>query len=413
MTTAQFLGTIAGVTLAGGLVGYFLGRREEPKTVSVTSTETYTETRTLRETITKTQITTLLSPVTSTVTNTIEKTVVHTVSHKLIQARFPFSGANLVWWPTNYEPISSQAIIDHLASLPANYLMLLLELEQRSKNSSELRTVYNIQNIRIPTEYAKGKGMKTAWLPFIIVRDGTWRGEIEPDDPDRWFTSYSSHLTSIALLADQMDVDLLLIGSELESMNKPIYDTKWASIVKAIKELYKGPLCYSVNWWFNEASLSNILTMQWFRLLDYIGVSAYFELTSKNDPTLEELIDAWSNPNRGVNPPTSILSDIDKLYRTFYKPIIFTEKGYRSVNGTNKQPWNSSSITHSDNRFDPEEQANCYEALFRVFHKLDWWRGCFIWPYDSSLDIKGEDKNYTPLKKPAEDVLRNWYKKQT
>lgn len=388
-----FIGSVASIVglVAGVMLGWYLKTRETELAEKTVTTYTMTTT----ETVTP-------------ATKTIEKTV---TTCNPLEARFLFSGVNLVWWPNNYELSSSKAVIDHLVSLPVNYLMLLLELNQESKNSSELTGAYDIYRIQNLTEYAKEKGMKVAWLPFIIVRDGSWRGEIEPEKPVRWFKSYNGHLSSIAVEANRLEVDLLMLGSELESMNKPIYNEEWTQIVKTIRELYRGPLCYSVNWWPDEKSFKNILATQWFRLLDYIGVSAYFELTPKNDPTLEELINAWSNPNRGVNPNTNIISDLHTLYRTFYKGIIFTEVGYRSVNGTNKQPYNFRTIPDSDNRYDPEEQANCYEALFTVFNKIDWWKGCFIWAYTSSLTIAMEDKDYTPLNKPAEDVIRKWYKK--
>ena len=65
-------------------------------------------------------------------------------------------------------------------------------------------------------------------------------------------------------------------------------------------------------------------------------------------------------------------------------------------------------IPDSDNRYDPQEQADCYEALFRAFNERYWWRGCFIWAYDTSLTP--HEKDYKPLNQPAEEILCKWYK---
>ena len=86
--------------------------------------------------------------------------------------------------------------------------------------------------------------------------------------------------------------------------------------------------------------------------------------------------------------------------------IIFTEVGYRSINGCNKEPWN----WQRDARVDLDEQAMCYEALFRSLWGENWLQGIFWWdwtPYNSTNWLK--DKGYTCQFKPAEAVLRAWY----
>lgn len=402
-------GVVAAAGVIGGIVGFHSGRattvtKEVFKTTTELLTKTITSTSTsmLTETISReiTKTVTARSMLTKTLTKTL------TAIPKRIRSRFPFSGVNLVWWPANYDLSSAARVIDHLASISVNYVMLLLELDQESRKSSSLTAAYDMQKILDITEYAKRKGMRVGWLPFIIVKDGTWRGEIMPDDPTGWFRSYREHLNAIAIKANENDVDLFMLGSELETMTDLSYEEEWRSILRDVRRKYWGSICYAVNWWYDEAGYQKVLASKWLKELDYIGISAYFELTSKNDPTVEELVNAWETV--GVKPGSSIVSELENLYESFGRPIIFTEVGYRSVNGANKQPWNCGMIPDSDNRYDPQEQADCYEALFRAFNERYWWRGCFIWAYDTSLTP--HEKDYKPLNQPAEEILRKWYK---
>ena len=403
----------AGVAVAAGIVGGVIGSLSREATTitreifkTTTSFKLGTKTMTSVSTLTETVVKEITKSITAqnTITSTVTKTL--TTIPERIRSRFPFSGVNLVWWPADYEPSATARVIDHLASLSVNYIMLLLELDQESGKSSSLTAAYDLKKMLDITKYAKIKGMRVAWLPFIIVRDGTWRGEIRPDDPAGWFRSYEEHLNSIAVKANESDVDLLMLGSELETMTDLRYEEEWRSILRAVRRRYWGPLCYAVNWWYDEAGYKKVLASKWLKELDYIGISAYFELTSKNDPTVEELTHAWKTV--GVKPGSSIVSELENLYESFGRPIIFTEIGYRSVNGANKQPWNCGAIPDSDNRYDPQEQADCYEAFFRVFSEKHWWRGCFIWAYDTSLTP--QEKDYKPLNQPAEKILHKWYK---
>ena len=161
---------------------------------------------------------------------------------------------------------------------------------------------------------------------------------------------------------------------------------------------YTGKISYNQNWWWSSEEYGAVLNCTWFGKLDYIGVSAFFELTTEMDPTVDELVAAWSNP----------VDDLEGLVTKFRRPILFTEIGYRSLNGTNKEPWN----WQADNGFDGDEQADCYEALFQVFHAKPWFRGTLFWAWSTNPTEGGNtDKGYVVRDKPAETVLSNWYAK--
>ncbi len=136
----------------------------------------------------------------------------------------------------------------------------------------------------------------------------------------------------------------------------------------------------------------------WWDAVDYIGIQAYYKLTTKNDPTVGELKEAWVK-----NGHIALLED---LSRRFNKPIIFTEIGYRSIDGTNKQPANSTKVA----TIDLQEQADCYQAALEVLWGKPWLAGMFWWQWRAEAGLGGpNDTNAYPNGKPAEEVLKKFY----
>jgi hypothetical protein len=95
-------------------------------------------------------------------------------------------------------------------------------------------------------------------------------------------------------------------------------------------------------------------------------------------------------------------------YRSFQqawgKPLVFTEIGYRSGDGTNRAPWDWGASMAAD----PGEQADCYAAMYDVWSRESaWFAGPFWWAWDVSAPGAG-DTGFNPRDKPAEAVLRQW-----
>ena len=98
-------------------------------------------------------------------------------------------------------------------------------------------------------------------------------------------------------------------------------------------------------------------------------------------------------------------------YRNFQgahlKPVIFTEIGYRSADGTNRAPWDWQATMGPD----PGEQADCYAAMYEVWsHETSWMKGPFWWSWNVPAPQPG-DTDYNPRGKPAEDILRQWQRR--
>jgi hypothetical protein len=232
-------------------------------------------------------------------------------------------------------------------------------------------------------------GMKVLLKPMVDCHDGVWRGSIRPSQD--WFATYAEFVGFWARLAEDSNVEMFCVGCEL--VRTVSWSASWKRIIAETREVYSGPLTYAANHG-NESKVN------WWSELDYIGIDAYYPLTNENDPTAEELKTAWC-----------ARADKIETWLSSHWPdmrVIFTEAGYQSVDGTNRTPWWADPATHP---IDQAEQADCYEAMLSQCRQRDWWAGVFWWNWETDPDSGGTDDPYwTPRNKPAEDVLRAYYR---
>jgi hypothetical protein len=238
---------------------------------------------------------------------------------------------------------------------------------------------------------AHSLGMKVMLKPQLWVTRGEFTGTIRFDDPRvraAWMRNYREFILHYARLAELEQFDLLSIGTELEGLTA--YPDDWRRLIAEVRRVYRGPLTYAANWGHEFETIS------FWDALDYTGVNNYYPLASKPSARVEELL-----------PGAERLAEwFGALSRKWHKPIVFTEVGYPSVRGGASEPW----IESADLGVSVEEQAAAYEASFRAFAGRQWLRGMFWWKWPSSGRGGGpRDASYTPLGKPAEEVLRAWF----
>ena len=243
-------------------------------------------------------------------------------------------------------------------------------------------------------EYAHSKGMSVMLKPHVNSRDDSFRGRIGEEFSEAewasWFASYRDFINRYAQLAEDGDVELFCVGTELS--NTALREQDWREVVAGVRQRYSGPLTYAANHSGEEVEI------QWWDAVDYIGVDGYYPLTDKNDPSVAELKTAWQ-PH---------LETLENLSSEWAKPVIFTEIGYVSLNGTNRDPWREGFTSTIDN----QEQADCYQAALETFWEESWFGGMFWWStmtsdadFSSSWHIEG----FNPFGKPAGQVMREWY----
>ena len=132
--------------------------------------------------------------------------------------------------------------------------------------------------------------------------------------------------------------------------------------------------------------------------MDYVGIDAYFPLSDSKTPSIDDCKQGWLQHKKKV----------ESIFVESGRPILFTEYGYRSVDYTAREPWNSERITDTVNL---SGQLNALQALFNEFWEEDWFAGGFVWKWHIDHESSGGENNnrFTPQNKPAEDLLRNQY----
>jgi hypothetical protein len=213
-----------------------------------------------------------------------------------------------------------------------------------------------------------------------------WRGEIQPSD--EWFASYSKFINFFAEFAEENGVELFSVGCEFKATTPE--KEQWERVISGVRERYSGPITYAADW-------TNYQDIEWWDSVDYVGIDAYFPLSLfKSDPTLKELKNAWSN----------YADEMETWLSAVNKPVIFTEIGYRSGDGTSIAPSNY----WTDMTVDLQEQWDCYEAAFQTLWNRSWFYGFYWWTWIHDPTKGGpNDSSHTPQNKPAQDVVTHWY----
>ena len=249
------------------------------------------------------------------------------------------------------------------------------------------------EGVKQYVEELRKSNIKIMLKPQIWVSRGEFTGYIEMKNEEDWKNlerAYTSFILDFAKQAEELKVEILCIGTELEKFveKRPEY---WKNLIVDIKKVYKGKLTYAANW-------DEFKRTPFWGQLDFIGIDAYFPVGASKTPTVNECINGWSKHK------TVIKSLSDK----YNKPILFTEYGYRSVDFSAKEPWK---VDRTANDVNFEAQTNATQALFQTFWNEDWFAGGFVWKWFHDYeDSGGKDNNrFTPQNKPVEKIIKHYY----
>ncbi len=221
-----------------------------------------------------------------------------------------------------------------------------------------------------------------------------WHGDLhmhsEADWQD-WFANYRRYILHYARLAEANGVEGFCIGLEYVQATRE-RPGDWRALIADVRAVYSGPITYGAN------LHDEVEEITFWNELDYIGVNAYPSLASAAGADVDALV-------RGYAPTVACLERLAARYR---RPVLVTEIGFPSVRGAAIKPWQWPE--HGDT-VDLEEQARAYEATFRALWREPWLAGLYFWKWP--IDGRGGgpgDPEYTPLGKPAAEVLAHFYR---
>jgi hypothetical protein len=240
---------------------------------------------------------------------------------------------------------------------------------------------------------AHARGMGVMLKPHLVPTDGYNATDVVPSDPAAFFASYAEFINHYARIAQDHGVELFCIGCELDGIANSKYSSYWSTVIGGIRAIYGGPLTYA-------SSQYGYTQVPFWGLLDYAGIDAYFSVSGMVTPTVADAVSGWST--LWYNQQPGWLPQIETWQATINKPVIFTEIGYRSNDYAGRGIDN--------NVYNPQGQANCYEATLQAFSNKPWFKGMFWWEWRPDPNAGGKnDIWYTPQNKPAQSVLTaNW-----
>ena len=297
----------------------------------------------------------------------------------------------------------NQGHIDPVVKVNANYVAIMpfgyvqtLEHPNVYHNTSRQWFGETRAGAKQYIDLFRKNNIKIMVKPHIWVRRGEFTGFIKMDTEENWKLleeSYSSFILDYAKLAESVNAEIFCIGTELENfvMHRPEY---WNDLITKVRKVYSGKLTYAANW-------DEYKRIPFWGQLDYIGIDAYFPVSDEQTPSYESCMEGWK-----VHKPV-----IHALSKKYNKPIMFTEYGYRSVDYAGKEPWVSD---RSMTQVNLEAQVNTTKALYDTFWKEKWFAGGFVWKWFHRHEQVGgvENSRFTPQNKPAEDVIREYYKSE-
>ncbi len=304
--------------------------------------------------------------------------------------------------PTDFGSNDFKQTVSHMKSLGFNYITLILPYIEQTSYSTDI-----IPSSVTPTDasvvsaiqYIHSQGMGVVLSLHVDPIDGQWRAHLNPSSRTLWFSNYSSLLTKYATLAEQNQVEKYCVGTELISMSSgqvnPDNTTKWHSMIAAVRNIYHGKVFYDANWGNGNSFENEAPQIGFWDALDYIGISAYYELGG--DGSVASLKSSWDNWNK---------TNITPIQQQFNKPILFSEMGYRSVTNARLQPWNSG----AQGAYDPQEQVNDYTALLEYWNNYSFLEGIALWYAASPANTGGSgNTDYFIQNKPVEQTFSTWF----
>ena len=251
------------------------------------------------------------------------------------------------------------------------------------------------EGIRKMVRAAKAHGLKILLKPHVWIGGKGWAGTYthkNEADWKAWAESYRAYVMEFAEMAEEEQVDMLCVGTELKQITID-YPDFFGWLADSVRSVFSGKVTYASNW-------DNYQNLKFWDKMDYIGVDGYFPLLEDKTPKVNELVKAWESEKKKLK----------TVHEQYKKPILFTEWGYLSVDQSGWRTWELEASL-GDRELNMEAQANCYEAFFKALWGEPWFAGGFAWQWYAEHPQAGgmRNKDHTPQNKPAMEVMREAY----
>jgi Ca2+-binding RTX toxin-like protein len=310
-------------------------------------------------------------------------------------------------WNGQFASASANQAFQTIASLGSNSIELTARIWTQSGTSNAVFAdpgkTESDATLLAGFSAAHAAGLSVLFKPAISTLNGTASSALAPTDVSSFFASYKAEIVHLATIAQAGGVETFALGNEMSSLSGQAYRGYWTDLISAVRQVYHGELTYA-------AATDEAYKVSFWDQVDTIGVNTYPPLTSSTTPTVQDLVHAWTevpyNPYYATafqnKSPVDFLHGLSEQYG---KPVLMTEVGYRSLDGTAIRPgaWTSGGTA------DTGEQADAYNAFFQVWtaHGGSWLKGVELWQWD--LNNQYSATGYSVMGKPAATVVSQYF----
>ncbi|MDQ6622160.1 MAG: hypothetical protein M3Y86_01570, partial [Verrucomicrobiota bacterium] len=252
-------------------------------------------------------------------------------------------------WGIEWQTPEMAQTLDELQSLGVNSFAIHPYARIMNDGHIVFRQRDDDRYITVPLEWARQRHMSVMLIPHLAYWGSkfSWRGAIDFASAEEWnifFDDYQRWIVTMATIAEAHGAPIFCVGLEFTHAQK--YEQRWRKIIAAVREVYHGKVTYGANW-------SDYEGVKFWDALDYIGVLAYFPLTSASDPTAAQLASAWEK--RGAE-----LGRYSAQHDG--KQFLFVEISYNECARAAAEPWSfANGGPHAT-----EIQQRCIEAALNL-----------------------------------------------
>ena len=157
------------------------------------------------------------------------------------------------YWHDSYAQPNAKDYVDYLIESGVNTIQIVPSWFQSNMTSHDIMS----DTLKSPTdesietiiEYIHQQEVDGQRIKVMLKihlepsqnRDGSpggWRGVIEPDNPEAWFNSYEDFALHYAKLAQRLDVEYYVIGTEMASMvQSETNQDRWVEMADNVRDV--------------------------------------------------------------------------------------------------------------------------------------------------------------------------------
>ncbi|TVR03086.1 MAG: hypothetical protein EA398_06110 [Deltaproteobacteria bacterium] len=239
-----------------------------------------------------------------------------------------------------------------------------------------------VEEVMMTARRAQRLGLTVGIMPIVTLEQlapGQWRGTLQPPDVQAWFETYSSIVVGLATQAEAVGVELLVVGSELGSLE--YRGDLWRQLESRVRRVFSGTVTYSMNW-------DRIGPDSHQEVFDVVGISGYFEVDEQ-----EATVNGWRQRWEHIG------QELEEVSQEAGAPVVLVEYGYRSHPDAWRRPWDHGSAEPVD----LAAQAQLLAVALSAMERLEVVSSAYLWNWFGHGGR--DDASFSPRNKPAAWVL--------